>query len=76
MKDEEETILSDGPNDLDNDYDPEDSFHRILGQGSPIRPGMNRSRLDTVQENVVPSFSVVISVERAMHLPRVSDKNR
>ncbi|KAK3100781.1 hypothetical protein FSP39_025242 [Pinctada imbricata] len=73
---DEEVLLTDGEADLDPDYDPEDSFHRVLGQRSPTKSKLNQSRLNTVEESVVPAFAVMISVDRAMHLPHISDKTR
>lgn len=60
----------------DTDYDPNDSFHQLSGNSKRSKPFSKHARVQEVDEEVVPSFSVLISVERAMHLPRVSENSR
>eukprot|EP00105_Crassostrea_gigas_P001484 XP_011413692.1 PREDICTED: C2 domain-containing protein 3 [Crassostrea gigas] len=60
----------------DTDYDPNDSFHQLSGNTKRSKPISKHARVQEEDEEVVPSFSVLISVERAMHLPRVSENSR
>nr|XP_011413692.2 C2 domain-containing protein 3 [Crassostrea gigas] len=60
----------------DTDYDPNDSFHQLTGNTKRSKPISKHARVQEEDEEVVPSFSVLISVERAMHLPRVSENSR
>ena len=59
----------------DMDYDPDDSFHQIrsekpVKQPSPeLGPGEQEQALDTSD-----TFPVLIAVERALHLPLISNK--
>ena len=58
----------------DPDYDPNDSFHQL---SSPKKEKSKKSNLSVVQETPSPTtFSVVISIDRAMHLPHIVDKSR
>ena len=58
----------------DTDYDPNDSFHQLTAKRSKLVK--KQPRVQEEEEEVASSFSVLISVERAMHLPRVSENNR
>lgn len=60
----------------DTDYDPNDSFHQLTGQSKRRKSVSKQARLQQEDEEVIPAFSVLISVERAMHLPRVSEHSR
>lgn len=59
----------------DMDYDPDDSFHQIRSE-KPVK----QSSPDQVPVDVEPvlditdTFPVLIAVERAMHLPLISNK--
>ncbi|XP_069129079.1 C2 domain-containing protein 3-like isoform X6 [Argopecten irradians] len=62
--------------DVDEEYDPNDSFHQLMVK-KKSKTSTDTARLERVDEDtVVPHFPVVVSVERAMHLPLISDKNR
>ncbi|KAL3878157.1 hypothetical protein ACJMK2_030527 [Sinanodonta woodiana] len=62
---------------VDPDYDPDDSFHHIV---SPMKsPQKTKTTPDVPDMDTVdkePTFTVHIAVERAMHLPLISDKNK
>ncbi|XP_078324570.1 C2 domain-containing protein 3-like isoform X2 [Crassostrea virginica] len=70
---ENESSLSDVH---DTDYDPNDSFHQLTGTAKRSKLVKKQPRVREEEEEVASSFSVLISVERAMHLPRVSENNR
>ena len=57
----------------DPDYDPNDSFHQL---SSPKKEKSKKSNLSVVAEAAPQTFSVVISIDRAMHLPHIVDKSR
>ena len=59
----------------DPDYDPNDSFHQL---SSPKKEKLKKSNLSVVQElpPPPPTFSVAISIDRALHLPHIVDKSR
>ncbi|XP_060074176.1 C2 domain-containing protein 3-like [Ylistrum balloti] len=61
---------------VDEEYDPNDSFHQLMGR-KKSKSSADVPHLERVEEDsTVPHFPVVISVDRAMHLPLISDKNR
>ncbi|XP_071126216.1 C2 domain-containing protein 3-like [Mytilus edulis] len=57
----------------DPDYDPNDSFHQL---SSLKKEKSKKSNLSVVEEKESSVFSVVISIDRAMHLPHIVDKSR
>ncbi|KAK3584373.1 hypothetical protein CHS0354_001298 [Potamilus streckersoni] len=75
-------VIDEAENDMvvdtvDPEYDPDDSFHHIVSPTkSPqkTKTSPDEKELDTVDKE--PTFSVHIAVERAMHLPLISDKNK
>ncbi|OWF51153.1 C2 domain-containing protein 3-like [Mizuhopecten yessoensis] len=72
--DEADEKVSEG--EVDEEYDPNDSFHQIMGK-KKSKSSTDVPHLERVEEDsVVPHFPVIVSVERAMHLPLISDKNR
>lgn len=76
--DNEDEVVSDSDRsdeEFDTEYDPNDSFHQLTVKRSP-RPSPNKSQLGPVMEEVASSFTVVISIERALHLPHICEKNR
>ncbi|XP_033742500.1 C2 domain-containing protein 3-like [Pecten maximus] len=62
--------------DVDEEYDPNDSFHQLMVK-KKSKSSTDVAHLERVEEDsVVPHFPVIVSVERAMHLPLINDKNR
>ena len=61
--------------DEDMDYDPDDSFHQIRSEKPTKQPA---PEVATGEGEEVPdtadTFPVVIAVERALHLPHISNK--
>ena len=61
----------------DIDYDPDDSFHQIRSEKPPKQPTQEEAQ---EQGEAIPdpgnTFPVVIAVERALHLPLISNKAR
>lgn len=70
---------------LDADYDPDDSFHQIVshkpGHKSPQKSSSPVKEVSSAMESTdsgenTPTFSVIIQVERALHLPLMHDKQK
>ena len=61
----------------DIDYDPDDSFHQIRSE-KPVKQPTPDEAQDQGEEIVDTgdTFPVVIAVERALHLPLISNKAR
>ena len=74
---QEGLITLDGE-DIDADYDPDDSFHQIVSHKPVSRASSPVKEVTTVveseQEETTPTFTAVIQVERALHLPHMKDK--
>ncbi|WAQ99921.1 C2CD3-like protein [Mya arenaria] len=68
--------------DIDADYDPDDSFHQIVSH----KPTAKTESSPEVEEGMVgessqegdttPTFIAVVQVERALHLPHMHDKQK
>lgn len=78
---QEGLITLDGE-DIDADYDPDDSFHQIVSHkpasrgSSPVKEVKSKSEVESSQEEATQTFSAVIQVERAFHLPQMHDKQK
>lgn len=53
----------------DEDYDPNDSFHQV------VTTAPRNEAIGQKEEPDTPTFAAHISVERAMHLPWVTEKH-
>ncbi|XP_053399357.1 C2 domain-containing protein 3-like [Mercenaria mercenaria] len=81
---QEGLITLDGE-EIDADYDPDDSFHQIIshkpGQKSPKKSSSPIKEVTMAVESsesgeTTDTFSVMIQVERALHLPLMHDKQK
>ncbi|KAH3835312.1 hypothetical protein DPMN_108663, partial [Dreissena polymorpha] len=79
---QEGLITLDGE-DIDVDYDPDDSFHQIVSRkpsrpSSPAKEVKKGAEVTTMEESeekeTTPTFTAVVQVERALHLPHMHDK--
>ena len=68
--------------DIDIDYDPDDSFHQIVSH-KPATVSDTQDIPDSAiqqdgndNEEKESTFTVMIQVERALHLPQIRDKQK
>lgn len=66
--------------DIDVDYDPDDSFHQIVSRkpvsrsSSPVKEV--KAEVESEEGEKTQTFTVIIQVERAFHLPHMHDKQK
>lgn len=66
---------------IDVDYDPDDSFHQIVShKPSSQKPSSPEEevnkQVESTESVTEPTFAVMIQVERALHLPQMHDKQK
>lgn len=79
QSDYQEGLITLEGEDIDVDYDPDDSFHQIVSHkphskaSSPVKEMKSE---ESIPEEITPTFTVIIQVERAFHLPHMHDKQK
>jgi len=90
QSEQQEGLITLDGEDIDIDYDPDDSFHQIVShkpsthqvntgsspgeEGGIAMEGENAG--ESTQGQTTNTFTAIVQVERALHLPHMHDKQK